>query len=52
MMKSEYEITKLTETSLSATSSFMFQQTQEEELLMGFGSRGHSRVVEAIPHAV
>jgi hypothetical protein len=36
MAKSEYEITKSTETSLSSTTSFMFQQTQEEELLMGF----------------
>lgn len=36
MTKSEYEITRTTENSLSATTSFMFQQTQEEELLMGF----------------
>jgi hypothetical protein len=36
MTKSEYEITRSTENSLSATTSFMFQQTHEEELLMGF----------------
>jgi hypothetical protein len=36
MAKSEYEITKSTESSLSSTTSFMFQQTQEEELVMGF----------------
>jgi hypothetical protein len=43
MSKSEYEITKSTETSLSATTSFMFQQTQEEELLMGFTKSDGSR---------
>jgi hypothetical protein len=43
MSKSEYEITRSTETSLSATTSFMFQQTQEEELLMGFSKSDSSK---------